>query len=69
MNNKTYAKFINGTMVQTARLITLRTGKIAFETSLFGTKPYEININIPFFDNEEDAYNWIEKQDKWMVNN
>jgi hypothetical protein len=67
MKNKKYAKFINATLVQTARLIPLRIGKFAFETSLFGTKPYETNINIPFFDNEKEAYEWIEKQEKWTL--
>ena len=65
--NKLYAKFINDKCVQTARLRLLGIGKYAFETSLFGEKPWETNINMPLFDTEKAAYKWIENQGKWIL--
>ena len=62
-----YARYSGETLVQTARLRLLGTGKYAFETSLFGQKPYEMNMNMPLFDTEREAYEWIENTNKWAA--
>jgi hypothetical protein len=66
--NKIYARFTeDGKCIQTAKIHLLGIGKYSFQTSLFGEKPYENNINMPMFDRIKEAENWIEKTDKWMV--
>jgi len=62
-----YAKYSGDVLVQTARLRFLVSGHYAFETSLFGKKPYEVNMNMPLFDSEPDAVNWIRSTGKWSV--
>jgi hypothetical protein len=66
-NNTIYARMINGKCVQTAKVYLLGIGKYAFQTSLFGEKPYEINMNMPMFDTEQAAYDWIENSGKWTI--
>ena len=61
-----YARLINGKTVQVARVKLLGIGKFAFETSLFGEKPYELNMNMPMFDTEKKANEWIGKLDNWV---
>lgn len=61
----TYEKhFANGKIVQTARIIYLSIGKYAFETQLPNKKP-EININMPWFNTEKEAHDWICSAEKW----
>jgi len=62
---RSYMRYIGHTLVQKARLKLCGIGKFAFETSNFGTKPYEPNMNMPLFDTEEEAYNWIENTGQW----
>lgn len=64
-NEIIYARRVGGKLVQTARLKLLGIGKYAFETSLFGEKPYETNMNMPLFDTEQEAYQWIDNEPKW----
>ena len=64
---KKYAHYINETLVNVARLRLLGIGKYAFETSLFNRSPYELNMNMPLFDSEVDAYNWIEQSNGWQA--
>jgi hypothetical protein len=65
MNEILYSRSINDKCIQTAKLRLLGIGKYAFETSLFGEKPFELNMNMPFFDTEKQAYKWIENTGKW----
>ena len=66
MENRTYKRVIpGGRIVNVARLRLLGIGKYAFETSLFGEKPYELNMNMPMFDTAEQAHNWILSTGKW----
>lgn len=68
MNNKKYARFTeDGKLVQTAKIHLLGIGKYSFQTSLFGEKHYENNINMPMFDKLEEAENWIESTGKWLT--
>ena len=50
-----------------AKVHLLGIGKYAFQTSLFGKKPYETNMNMPMFDTEQAAYDWIENSEKWTI--
>ena len=59
--------FRSGVIVNVARLRLLGIGKYAFETSLFGEKPFELNMNIPMFDTAEQAHDWIMKTGKWEI--
>jgi hypothetical protein len=60
MQERIFKRFTESNkLIMTARLRLLGIGKFAFETSLFGEKPYETNINMPLFDTEEQAYEWI----------
>lgn len=61
-----YTRSINGKLVQTAKIKLLGIGKFSFETSLFGTKPYELNINMPLFNTKEEAHKWIISTGKWI---
>ena len=63
---KQYARYSGETLVQTAKIRLLGIGKYAFETSTFG-KPYELNINMPLFNTEAQAYKWIENTGKWKL--
>lgn len=65
MSEQIYIKSINGKPIQLAKLKLLGIGKYGFETSLFGEKPYEINMNTPLFDTEDEALQWIEIKAKW----
>jgi len=66
MGTKIYARFAEGgKCIQTARIHLLGIGKFAFETSLFGEKPYENNMNMPMFDKIKDAEKWIENTGEW----
>lgn len=67
MNEKIYVRKVDNICVQTAKLKSLLSGKFAFSTSLFGTKPYELNMNMPMFSTEKSAYNWIEQSGKWQL--
>lgn len=58
-------ELISGRIFNIARITKLFSGKIGFETSLFGTKKYELNINMPLFDTERLAFDWIENQKNW----
>lgn len=64
MNSVVFGRFHETECVQTAKIKRLPSGRCAFETSLFG-EPYEINMNMPLFDNETDAALWISTQEKW----
>ena len=64
---KQYARYIGDKLVQTAKIQLLGIGKYAFETSLFGDKPYELNMNMPLFDTEEQASKWINDTGKWEL--
>lgn len=61
-----YARKIDGEIIQTAVLRLLGTGRYAFETSLFGQK-YVLNMNMPLFDTEQDARQWIEGLNDWNL--
>lgn len=65
MNNIIYRRSVDDKCIQTARLRLLGIGKYAFETSLFGEKPYELNMNMPLFDTDNQAYKWIENTEKY----
>lgn len=60
-----FARKYGEKIVQTARIRLLGIGKYAFETSLFGNKPFELNMNMPLFDSENEAYEWIKKTNNW----
>lgn len=64
MEQRLYGRFTvkSETMIFTARLTKLCTGRFAFETSTLGKRPYELNMNMPLFDSENKAYKWIESQ-------
>lgn len=62
-----YGRYIGNELVNVARLKLLGIGKYAFETSLFGKKPYELNMNMPLFDNEAQAIEWISSSGKWQI--
>ena len=62
-----YARYIGDKIVQIAKIRLLGIGKYAFETSLFGDKPYELNMNMPLFDTEEQASKWINDTGKWQL--
>jgi hypothetical protein len=63
--SRIYEHYIGDRLVQTAQLRLTGIGKYAFETSLFG-KRYVLNINMPYFDTEAEAYAWIENTGKWV---
>jgi hypothetical protein len=67
MENRVYERLVEGECIQTTVLAHLPSGRFAFKTSLFGTKPYELNMNIPFFQTEKKAYDWIEHTEKWTL--
>lgn len=62
-----YARYSGGTLVQTARVKHLVSGRYAVETSLFGEKPYECNMNIPLFFSENSAEKWLAELGKWAL--
>jgi len=67
-NNKIYARYTeDGKCIQTAKIKLLGIGKYSFQTSLFGIKPYENNINMPMFNSIKMAVDWIENTNKWIV--
>ena len=55
----------NGELVQVAKIVLMGIGKYSFITSLFGTKPWELNINMLMFDTKEKAEEWILSTGKW----
>ena len=63
----TYARYIGDTLVQTARATRLMSGRYAVETSLFGEKPYECNMNIPVFPSKDMAEKWLADSGKWTL--
>lgn len=64
---KEYKRYLsNGELVQVAKIVLMGIGKYSFKTSLFGTKPWELNINMPMFDTEEEADKWILSTGKWQ---
>lgn len=65
IENRLYAKKYGEVVVQIAKLRLLGIGKWAFETSIFGEKPFETNMNMPLFNTQEEAYAWIERDGKW----
>ena len=67
MKIKVYGRYSGETLVNVARLKLLGIGKYAFETSLFNEKPYELNMNMPLFDTEAQAIEWISSSDKWQI--
>lgn len=68
MDNRMYKRVIlGGRLANVARIRLLGIGKYAFETSLFGEKPYELNANMPMFDTAEQAHNWIVSMSNWEV--
>jgi hypothetical protein len=62
-----YGRYIGNKLVNVARLKLLGIGKYAFETSLFNEKPYELNMNMPPFDTEAQAVEWISNSGKWQI--
>lgn len=67
-DNKIYTRYTDdGMCIQTAKIKLLGIGKYAFQTSLFGEKPYETNINMPTFDTPKDAETWILNTGKWVI--
>ena len=62
---KIYARQFNGKVIQTAKIKELGIGGYAFETSLFGDKPYELNVNMPTFKTQSMAENWMAKSEQW----
>ena len=62
---KTYKRTSGKQVLQAARIRELGIGGYAFETSLFGEKPFELNVNMPTFKTERKAEIWIEKQPNW----
>ena len=64
---KVYGRYSGETLVNVARLKLLGIGKYAFETSLFNEKPYELNMNMPLFDSEAQAIEWISNSYKWQL--
>ncbi len=63
---KTYKKYFkSGKLKQIARIVYMLIGKYAFETSLLGTQPFELNINMPMFNTEAEAMQWIEGNPDW----
>lgn len=58
-------ELISGKIFIIARIIRLFSGKFGFETSLFGVKKYELNVNMPLFDSEKSAFEWIENKKEW----
>jgi len=65
MEEVIYKRSFDNKCIQTAKLHLMGIGKYAFETSLFGEKPFELNMNMPLFDTEKQAYKWIEDTGKW----
>ncbi len=64
---KTYKKYFkSGKLMQIARIIYLKIGKYAFETSALGKDAYELNINMPMFNTEAEASQWIENNTEWQ---
>lgn len=64
---KIYKKYNkNGKLIQTAKIVPLPGGRYSFETSLFGVKPYEINMNMPIMNTESEASQWIENSNEWQ---
>ena len=62
-----YGRHIGNKLVNVARLKLLGIGKYALETSLFNEKPYEMNMNMPLFDTEAQAIEWISNSGKWQI--
>lgn len=61
---KTYARgYSDCPEMQKARLQLSGIGLYYFETSLFD-KPYEVNMNMPYFKTESEAYKWIDSEIK-----
>ena len=54
-----------GECIIMARIRQLGTGGVAFETSLFGEKPYELNMNMPTFSTAREADAWIMRAGDW----
>lgn len=68
--SKEYRKyFSDGKLMQVAKITLTRIGKFGFETSLFGIEPYVLNMNMPMFDTEQKAEEWILSTGKWKQNN
>lgn len=64
--SKEYRKyFSDGRLMQVARITPLKIGKFGFETNLFGIEPYVLNMNMPIFDTEQKAEEWIKSTGKW----
>lgn len=68
---KIYKKYTKSgrILIQTAKIKKLGIGKYGFETSLQKgniSKPYELNMNMPFFDTENEAEIWIKNNSEWQ---
>lgn len=63
MSEEIYKKYVQGTIVQTARIVKVG-DKYTFETSLLGS-PYKGNVNMPSFDSRKKAEDWILSTNKW----
>lgn len=63
---KIYNKYSrSGKLLQETRIIRLRSGKYGYETRLTKDKNFELNMNMPLFETEIEAINWIENQKEW----
>ena len=58
--------FKSGKLMQTAKVVKMITGRYSFETSLFGTEPYVLNINMPILNSKKEAETWIKNSNEWQ---
>lgn len=63
MMNKMWAKIKWGKTLQTAKICKFSNGRYGFETKQFDE--FEKNINMPMFETEEEATNWITNNKEW----
>lgn len=66
-----YAKSLkSGRRFIIARICKMFSGKYGFETKLIlsdNKKAWELNMNMPLFELENEARSWIEKQAQWRT--
>ena len=65
--DKVYKKYSkNGQLLQEAKIVYLRIGKYGYTTKLTKSKNFELNMNMPLFNTEVEAANWIEDKKEWQ---
>jgi hypothetical protein len=64
IGNRIYVRKGEGEIINRAKVHRMPSGRYAIKTNRFNG-PFEVNINLPLFDTEAQAIEWLDTSDKW----